>query len=145
MAGEKLVPHQGNRVLVINPGSTSTKFGVFSMECAEWVSSVHHGDEEINQFRGRSMLARTGYRAALIEKALLAAGYDPKDFAAVGGRGGLLPPMECGTYLVDDALVEELRLARRGEHASNLGAVSGASFCAGRRGEGIHRGPRYGG
>ena len=79
------MPHQGNnRVLVINPGSTSTKFGVFSAEGAEWVSSVHHGDEEIEQFRGRSMLARTGYRAALIEKALAAAGYDSKQFAAVG-------------------------------------------------------------
>src|SRR6478609_2681291 len=84
MAGENFVPHPGNRVLVINPGSTSTKFGVFTMECAEWVSSVHHGDEELSQFRGRSMLARTGYRAALIERALVAAGYDPKHFAAVG-------------------------------------------------------------
>ena len=128
MAGENSVPHQGNRVLVINPGSTSTKFGVFSAEGAEWVSSVHHGDEEIDQFRGRSMLARTGYRAALIEKALAAAGYETKDFAAVGGRGGLLPPMACGTYLVDDAMVEELRLARRGEHASNLGAVLALRF-----------------
>ena len=128
MAGENFVPHPGNRVLVINPGSTSTKFGVFTMECAEWVSSVHHGDEELSQFRGRSMLARTGYRGALIEKALVAAGYDPKYFAAVGGRGGFLPPMACGTYLVDDALVEELRLARRGEHASNLGAVLALRF-----------------
>jgi butyrate kinase len=128
MAGEKFVPHQGNRVLVINPGSTSTKFGVFREEGAEWVNSIHHGDEEINQFRGRSMLARTGYRAALIEKALAASGYDAKQFAAVGGRGGLLPPMACGTYLVDDAMVEELRLARRGEHASNLGAVLALRF-----------------
>ena len=64
MAGENFVPHQGNCVLVINPGSTSTKFGVFSAEGAEWASSVHHGDEEIEQFRGRSMLARTGYRAS---------------------------------------------------------------------------------
>jgi butyrate kinase len=123
------VPHQGNnRVLVINPGSTSTKFGVFSAEGAEWASSVHHGDEEINQFRGRSMLARTGYRAALIEKELAAAGYDATHFAAVGGRGGLLPPMDCGTYLVDEALIEELRLARRGEHASNLGAALALRF-----------------
>ena len=123
------MPHDSNRrVLVINSGSTSTKFGVFSAVGAEWVSSVHHGDEEIEQFRGRSMLARTGYRAALIEKALAAAGYDAKHFAAVGGRGGLLPPMACGTYLVDDAMVEELRLARRGEHASNLGAVLALRF-----------------
>jgi butyrate kinase len=128
MALEICVPHQGNRVLVINPGSTSTKFGVFTGEGAEWVSAIHHGDEEIEQFRGRSMLARTGYRAALIERALAAAGYETKHFAAVGGRGGLLPPMACGTYLVDDALIEELRLARRGEHASNLGAVLAHRF-----------------
>ena len=128
MGGEKAVPHQGNRVLVINPGSTSTKFGVFTREGPEWTGSVHHGDEELEQFRGRSMLARTGYRAALIEKALAAAGYDAKQFAAVGGRGGFLPPIACGTYLVDDAIVEELRLARRGEHASNLGAVIALRF-----------------
>src|SRR6202035_5606132 len=93
-----------------------------------WIRSVHHGDEEIDQFRGRSMLARTGYRAALIAKELAGAGYDTKDFAAVGGRGGLLPPMACGTYLVDEAMVEQLRLARRGEHACNLGAVLALHF-----------------
>ncbi len=128
MAGENSVPHRSNCVLVLNPGSTSTKFGVFTAEGAEWVRSIPHGDEEIEQFRGRSMLARTGYRAGLVEKALAEAGYDAKDFAAVGGRGGLLPPMACGTYLVDKALVEELRLARRGEHACNLGAVLALHF-----------------
>jgi butyrate kinase len=124
----KAVPHESNSVLVINPGSTSTKFGVFTKDGPEWVTTVQHGDEEIEQFRGRSMLARTGYRAGVIENALLAAGYDLKGFAAVGGRGGLLPPMACGTYLVDDAILEELREARRGEHASNLGAVLALRF-----------------
>jgi butyrate kinase len=128
MGGEKAVPHHSNRILVINPGSTSTKFGVFTPNGPEWVTTVNHGDEEIEQFRGRSMLARTGYRAGVIERALLAAGYDVKQFAAVGGRGGFLPPMACGTYLVDDAVVEELRAARRGEHASNLGAVLALRF-----------------
>lgn len=128
MGGEKAVLHESNRVLVINPGSTSTKFGVFTADGPEWVTTVQHGDEEIEQFRGRSMLARTGYRARVIEKALGAAGYDPKQFAAVGGRGGFLPPMACGTYLVDDAIIEELRAARRGEHASNLGAVLALRF-----------------
>ncbi|MBS1802655.1 MAG: butyrate kinase [Acidobacteria bacterium] len=128
MGGEKAVSHESNRVLVINPGSTSTKFGVFTKDGPEWVTTVQHGDEEIEQFRGRSMLARTGYRAGVIEKALGAAGYDAKQFAAVGGRGGFLPPMACGTYLVDDAIIEELRAARRGEHASNLGAVLAQRF-----------------
>jgi butyrate kinase len=128
MGGEKVVPHESNRVLVINPGSTSTKFGVFTKDGAEWATTVQHGDEEIEQFRGRSMLARTGYRAGVIEKALAAARYDAKQFAAVGGRGGFLPPMACGTYVVDDAIIEELRLARHGEHASNLGAVLALRF-----------------
>src|ERR1700758_4256174 len=107
MGWEKTVPHQSNRVLVINPGSTSTKFGIFTRQGPEWISSLHHGDEELEQFRGRSMLARTGYRTALIEKALVGAGFDPKEVAAVGGRGGFLPPIECGTYLVDEAILEE--------------------------------------
>jgi len=128
MGGEKAVPHHSNRILVINPGSTSTKFGVFTKKGPEWATTVNHGDEEIEQFRGRSMMARTGYRAGVIERALAAAGYDAKRFAAVGGRGGFLPPIACGTYLVDDSIVEELRSARRGEHASNLGAVLALRF-----------------
>ena len=118
---------------MINPGSTSTKFGVFTRQGAEWVSVARHGDEELEQFQGRSALTQAGYRAGLIEDALKAAGYDAAQFAAVGGRGGFLPPIPCGTYLVDDAIIEELHLARRGEHASNLGAVLALRFASAAR------------
>jgi butyrate kinase len=117
-----------SRVLVINPGSTSTKFGVFSRVGAEWVTSVLHGDAELEQFRGRSPLAQADFRAGLIAAALKQAGFDARQFAAVAGRGGFLPPLPCGTYLVDDAMVEELRRGLRGEHASNLGAVLALRF-----------------
>jgi butyrate kinase len=121
------------RVLVLNPGTTSTKFGIFTRAGEEASRNIHHGDDEIEQFRGKPMLDRLEYRAAKIEAALAEAGFTPKGkgtecWAAVAGRGGLLPPMECGTYLVDDAMVEELRRARRGEHASNLGAVLALRF-----------------
>lgn len=122
------MPNESGRVLVINPGSTSTKFGVFSRDGAEWLGTLRHCDEELEQFRGRSTLAQVEFRAGLIRDALAAAGYRRDGFAAVAGRGGLLPPMSCGTYLVDDAMVEELRLARRGEHACNLGAVLAQRF-----------------
>jgi butyrate kinase len=122
------VPSENSRVLVINPGSTSTKFGVFLRTGAEWVSSVLHGDRELEQFRGRSTLAQADNREGLIGVALANAGFDARRFAAVAGRGGLLPPLPCGTYLVDDAMVEELRRAVRGEHASNLGAVLALRF-----------------
>lgn len=118
---------QGGRVLAINPGTTSTKFGIFTRAGEELARNIHHGDEEMARFRGRPMLDRLEYRAALIEAALAEAGYGPggKDgepWAATVGRGGLLPPMTCGTYLVDETMVEALRQARRGEHACNLGA-----------------------
>lgn len=120
--------NRNSRVLVINPGSTSTKFGVFSRAGAEWVTSALHGDAELRQFDGRSTLAQADYRAGLIGTALAKAGYDPCHFEAVAGRGGFLPPLPCGTYLVDEAMVEELRRALRGEHASNLGAVLALRF-----------------
>jgi butyrate kinase len=123
-----LVSDESGRVLVINPGSTSTKFGVFSRAGAEWVDAAQHDDAELEQFRGRSPLAQADYRAGLIAHALAAAGYDARHLAAVGGRGGFLPPLPCGTFLVDDAMVEELRRANRGEHASNLGAVLALRF-----------------
>jgi butyrate kinase len=128
VAQEIQVPDQSSRVLVINPGSTSTKFGVFSRTGAEWVTSVLHGDAELEQFRGRSPLAQADYRFAIIEAALAQSRFDTRHFAAVAGRGGFLPPLPCGTYLVDDAMIDELHRAQRGEHASNLGAVLALRF-----------------
>jgi butyrate kinase len=125
--------HESDLVLVLNPGTTSTKFAVYTRAGEEMARNIHHGDDELARFRGRPMLDRLEYRAELIEAALKEAKYGPKGkgsepWAAVAGRGGLLPPTECGTYLVDDAMVEELRRARHGEHASNLGAVLALRF-----------------
>jgi len=122
------VAEDESRVLAINPGSTSTKFGVFTRRAAEWTSELAHPDHELENFRGMSALAQLDYRAQPLANALNSAGYSCGRFAAIAGRGGLLPPMECGTYLVDDAMVEELRRARRGEHACNLGAVLALKF-----------------
>jgi len=117
-----------SRVLVLNPGATSTKFGVYTKDGAEWEHTIRHGNEELERFSGKPMLARLEYRAGLIEHALAEAGYAGQAFAAAVGRGGLLPPLPCGTYLVNEAMVEELRQARRGQHASNLGALLALRF-----------------
>jgi butyrate kinase len=122
-----------DRVLTINPGSTSTKIGVYTREGAELVRTIRHGDEELARFGGRPIVARLEYRAGMIRNALLDAGYNGtgmagERFAAVAGRGGFLPPVPCGTYLVDETMVEQLHLARRGEHASNLGALLALQF-----------------
>jgi butyrate kinase len=108
------LPDESSRILVINPGSTSTKIGVYRRDGAELVRTIQHEDGELAQFRGHSALAQLDFRATLIRNALREAGSAGDCFAAVAGRGGLLPPMQCGTYLVDEAMIDALRLARRG-------------------------------
>ena len=116
------------RVLAINPGSTSTKFGVFLNEAPLLSKSLPHGEAELAPFRNRPILEQQQFRAAQIEAELERSGSRLNQFSAVVGRGGLLPPLASGTYEVDAAMLEELRLARRGEHASNLGAFLARSL-----------------
>lgn len=118
------------RVLVINPGSTSTKIAVYLDDRAEMSETLRHSAEEMAPFRGRPVLDQIEWRAGVIEAALSRAGVAGDTFDAVAGRGGLLPPLASGTYLVGDRMLEELRLARRGEHASNLGACLAQAIAA---------------
>jgi butyrate kinase len=111
------------KVLAINPGSTSTKFAIYADERAEFVANLPHSDAEMEQFRGRPILAQQPFRAALIERELSRAGYRLDQLHAVAARGGLLRSLVSGTYRVNQAMLDELRAAKRGEHASNLGAV----------------------
>jgi butyrate kinase len=110
-------------ILAINPGSTSTKLAVYVNETCQFRKDIRHSDAELELFRGCPILDQQGFRSATIEAALDEAKCDLGTLSAVAGRGGLLPPLESGTYLVNDAMLNELRLAKRGEHASNLGAV----------------------
>ena len=110
------------RILAINPGSTSTKIGLYVNERPDFVSNIRHSDAEMAQFRGRPILEQQQFRSAQIEAALREAGHNVRELHAVVGRGGLLPALPSGTYLVNEEMLEELRLARRGEHAANLGA-----------------------
>ena len=110
------------RILAINPGSTSTKMALYVDEHAEFVENIRHSDAEMAQFHGRPILDQQQFRSAQIEAALTEAGHNVGELDAVVGRGGLLPALPSGTYVVNEEMLEELRLARRGEHAANLGA-----------------------
>ncbi len=110
------------KILAINPGSMSTKFAIYVSERCELVKNIRHSDAEMEQFRGRPILDQQEFRCSRIEAALRAASHNICELDAVVGRGGLLPPVESGTYIVSEEMLAELRLARRGDHASNLGA-----------------------
>jgi len=87
------------------------------------VKNIRHSDADMAQFRDRPILEQQQFRCAQIEAALADAEVNLAELHAVVGRGGLLPPLASGTYEVNAEMLEELRLARRGEHASNLGAL----------------------
>lgn len=109
------------RILVINPGSTSTKLAIFEDEKQVASKTLRHTPEELSQFK--RLIDQYEFRVSAIEDFLKTLGFEYKDFNAVVGRGGLVRPIQSGTYLVDELMVEELKQAKYGEHASNLGAV----------------------
>jgi butyrate kinase len=108
-------------VLAINPGSTSTKFALFVNEQPVLLKNLRHSDAEMAAFRHRPILDQQAFRSSQIEAELERAGVSISELDAVVGRGGLLPPLASGTYQVNAGMLDELRAARRGEHASNLG------------------------
>jgi len=117
------MPGREFKILAINPGSTSTKFAVFSGERPVRMWNLRHGDDEMRPFKDRPVYDQKAFRAAAIARELAAGGIAIAQLHATVGRGGLLPAMDSGTWRVDEVMLEALRLARRGEHASNLGAV----------------------
>jgi butyrate kinase len=110
------------RILAINPGSTSTKIALFEDEREAFTETIRHSDEELNKFRDRPILDQLEFRLKSVLGAFEPHGVDLKGLSAIVGRGGLLKPLQSGTYRVNERMLQDLREARRGEHASNLGA-----------------------
>ncbi|HEY3316534.1 MAG TPA: butyrate kinase [Bacillota bacterium] len=118
----------GLRVLVINPGSTSTKVAVYEDDRPLFAGKVDHPAEELAAYGSIAGQAELRRRAVLdlIERA----GVDPAGLKAVVGRGGLLKPLPSGTYAVDEAMVADLGRGERGEHAANLGGLVAREIAA---------------
>ncbi len=110
-----------SKILVINPGSTSTKIAVYNEEVQEMVETIDHPGDLINQYP--DTISQYEMRKDTIIKHLAVRGYYVKDFSAITGRGGMIPPCKSGAYLVNEAMVKRLRENPLIEHASNLGAV----------------------
>ena len=108
-------------VLVINPGSTSTKIAVFRDEQLIIEKKISHPTEQIQQYQ--TVASQHTFRKQMILDFLMENHFDLHQLDAVCGRGGILQPLTSGTYLIDKQMVEELKLAKRGEHACNLGAI----------------------
>lgn len=114
------------KILTINPGSTSTKIGVFEDGKRVFETSIPFGEDERKSFK--RIIDQLDARFALISRTLSEAQISATDFCAISARGGLLAPVPSGTFLVDEVMEEYLRSAPRGEHASNLGALLARRF-----------------
>lgn len=114
------------RVLVINPGSTSTKISVFDGDTECFSQTLRHDETVIGSFE--NIPAQFSFRMEAIEDFLRDRGVSLDSLHAVVGRGGLLRPIEGGTYAVNEAMLQDLRQSRIREHASNLGGILAAEI-----------------
>ena len=108
------------KVLVINPGATSTKIAVFDEDKQVFKKGIDHSAQELDRFE--RVIDQADYRRQAILDAVAESGYRLSDFDAVCGRGGLYRPIPSGTYAVSDAVMRDVEQAPYGEHPSNLGA-----------------------
>ncbi|MFH1728452.1 MAG: butyrate kinase [Pseudomonadota bacterium] len=108
-------------ILVINPGSTSTKIALFKNEEEILTKNLSHSSEDLAKYE--KITEEYPFREEIILDALKEIDFDPKNLSAVVGRGGLLRPIPSGTFKVNEEMIKDLKEGIRGEHASNLGGI----------------------
>jgi len=109
------------KLLVINPGSTSTKIGLFEQEEKYKEMVIRHNKEDLSHFD--RVIDQLDHRMKQINVFLNKENVDLSSYEAFVGRGGLIKPVESGVYEVNEAMIADLKQANYGEHASNLGAL----------------------
>ena len=109
------------RLLIINPGSTSTKIAVFEDETPLFTESIVHTPEELAPFE--HVAEQYEFRKELIVKTLENHGVGLDTLTGIVSRGGLLTPIRAGAYEVNDDMVWQLVNRPQNEHASNVGAM----------------------
>lgn len=109
------------KILIINPGSTSTKIGVYEDEKELFEETLRHSNEEIARYA--TIYDQRQFRKEVILNVLKDKNFEINTLDVVVGRGGMLKPIPGGTYTTSDALVEDLKIGVQGQHASNLGGI----------------------
>lgn len=108
-------------ILAINPGSTSTKISVFEDKKEVFTKTLRHSNEELAPYK--SVIEQLDFRTGTIKAALAENHIHLKDLSVIVGRGGLVKPIPSGVYEVNQAMIDDIKAGKNGEHASNLGAI----------------------
>lgn len=123
------MPETVYRILTINPGSTSTKIGIFDNELLLLEKIIRHDADMLHSFP--NIIDQYEFRKKIILEILDYEGINISKFSAVCGRGGLLRPIEGGTYAVNELMLQDLRTGYSGQHASNLGGIIAHAIASG--------------
>ena len=108
-------------ILVVNPGSTSTKVGLFTGKKKVSEENLVHSREELARYQ--SLWDQFDYRTDLVIEFLNRQNLKAFSLDAVAGRGGMLKPLSRGTYVVDETMIEDARRGVQGQHSSNMGCA----------------------
>lgn len=108
-------------IIVINPGSTSTKMALFEGENKIAEETVRHRSEDLSAFD--NVADQFELRMKNIEDWLESQNIEQKKVVAVAGRGAPLKPLEGGAYNINEKMLDDIKNVRYANHASNLGAI----------------------
>lgn len=111
---------KGN-ILIINPGSTSTKIAYYEDGQQRFETNLTHSAEEIAKYE--SVMHQGGMRRDAIVNFLAENGVDLDSIDLIMARGGLITPIQAGVYEVTPQMREALLEGRNGVHACNLSAL----------------------
>lgn len=114
------------KILVINPGSTSTKIAIYNNEEEIFVETVRHSIEDLKGYA--TIYGQYEFRKKVILEKLNRKITELRDIDAVVGRGGNMKPVVGGTYKVNEQMIEDLKEGVMGQHASNLGGILAAEI-----------------
>ena len=92
------------RVLAINPGSTSTKVGVYEGYDMLYEGTVRHSQEELSKFE--AIHDQKDMRMELVEELVEENGYKLSEMDAFVGRGGIVRPLKSGVYTINEKLMD---------------------------------------
>ena len=114
-------------ILVINPGSTSTKVAIFYNDKLVKEKTLRHDVKDLENFN--TVIDQYDFRKEVILDFLKDHDYKLSDITVFVGRGGMMKPLKNGgTYLVTKEMLKDLRSGEYGYHASNLGAILADGF-----------------
>lgn len=117
------------RILTLNPGSSSTKMGVFQNERLIFEKTVHYDSGDLSEYK--TIVDQYVFRKETVLRALDHEGINLSKLNAVCGRGGLLRPIEGGTYEVNELMLSDLKQGYAGQHVSNLGGIIAHGIASG--------------